>query len=205
LWKVLIFDTFNQQSLKTLFKVIDLREHNITLYMNITERREQLHGVTALYLIQPTMDNVQLIIKDFGDDLYSSVSIHFTSEPSNHLLSTLAKTISSQYPKQLSKIHRVIHSFVGYHTVDRTMAILGNEQEMINFLAQFKHPPMLIYQKSEQTFAVTLKDRLETLKTATLWNDSSAYTAVIILNRESDYRPVFFHEITYGALISDIY
>lgn len=25
LWKVLIFDTFNQQTLKTLFKVIDLR------------------------------------------------------------------------------------------------------------------------------------------------------------------------------------
>jgi hypothetical protein len=157
---VLIFDTFNQQTLKTLFKVIDLREHNITLYMNINERREQLHGVTAFYFIQPTTENIDRIVDDFSQDLYSSVSVHFSSEPSNHILSTLAKTISGRYPKQLHKIHRVSHSFCGYHVVDRTMALLPGEQEMVNFLVQFKQPPLLIYQKSEQEFAVKVKDRL---------------------------------------------
>lgn len=76
---------------------------------------------------------------------------------------------------------------------------------MASFLAQFKHPPLLIYQKSEQEFAVKLKDRLETLKTTTLFNDTTAYTGVLILNRESDYAPAFFHEVTYGALMGDVY
>jgi hypothetical protein len=49
---------------------------------------------------------------------------------------------------------------VGYHVVDRTMALLPGEQEMVNFLVQFKQPPLLIYQKSEQEFAVKVKDRL---------------------------------------------
>lgn len=106
----------------------DIREHNITLYMNITERREQLFGVTAFYMVQPTIDNVNLILADFEDELYSTVSIHFTSEPSNHILSSLAKGISNRYPKQLHKVHRVTHSFLGYHVVDRTMALLSNEQ-----------------------------------------------------------------------------
>lgn len=128
LWKVLIFDTFNQQTLKTLFKVMDLREHNITLYMNISERREQLHGVTAFYLVQPTTENIDRIVEDFSEDLYSSVSVHFSSQPSNHILSTLAKSVAGRYPKQLSKIHRVSHSFCGYYVVDRTMALLAGEQ-----------------------------------------------------------------------------
>jgi hypothetical protein len=99
-------------------------------------------------MIQPTMDNVDLILADFEDELYSAVSIHFTSEPSNHILSTLAKGISTKYPKQLHKVHKVTHSFLGYHVVDRTMALLPTEQELANFLVQVKHPPVFLYQKT---------------------------------------------------------
>ena len=43
----------------------DLRESNITLYFHIKDYREQLHGVTAIYLVQPTQDNLNKIIEDF--------------------------------------------------------------------------------------------------------------------------------------------
>jgi hypothetical protein len=34
-WKILIFDTFCQNLLTLLFKVGNLRDHNITLHLNI--------------------------------------------------------------------------------------------------------------------------------------------------------------------------
>lgn len=37
------------------------------------------------------------------------------------------------------------------------------------------------------------------------FSDTSAHTAVLIVNRDTDLTPLFFHEITYGALMSDVY
>ena len=65
LWKVLIFDNFNQQINSSLFKMKDLRESNITLYFHIKDAREQLHGVTAIYLVEPNPDNLKLMLSDF--------------------------------------------------------------------------------------------------------------------------------------------
>ena len=43
----------------------DLRENNITLYFHIKDTREQLHGVTAIYLIQPNKENLDILTRDF--------------------------------------------------------------------------------------------------------------------------------------------
>jgi hypothetical protein len=43
------------------------------------------------------------------------------------------------------------------------------------------------------------------MKAADNFKDTTAYTGIIILNRDSDYSPLFFHEITYGALMGDVY
>lgn len=65
LWRIVIFDDFNREINSSHFKTKDLRENNITLYFHLKEAREQLHGVTAIYLIQPTLDNIQMMIQDF--------------------------------------------------------------------------------------------------------------------------------------------
>ncbi len=51
---MVIFDGFNREINTALFKMKDLRESNITLYFHIKDNREQLHGVTAIYMVQPT-------------------------------------------------------------------------------------------------------------------------------------------------------
>ena len=107
LWKILIFDNFNREINSSLFKMKDLRENNITLYFNIKETREQLHGVTAIYLIQPNTENIELITQDFEEDLYSSVIIHFSHEPQPHLLSTFAKSIGKKKSNCITKISKV--------------------------------------------------------------------------------------------------
>jgi len=101
----------------------DLRENNVTLYFHIKDIREQLHGVTAIYLVQPTLENIDLITNDFQEDLYSSVIVHFSSEPQAHLLSTFAKTLARKSVNALTKITKVEYSCLGFHTVGRNLAV----------------------------------------------------------------------------------
>jgi hypothetical protein len=139
LWKVLIFDNFNRHINSSLFKMKDLRESNITLYFNIKDNREQLHGVTAIYLVQPTKDNLDLITQDFEEDLYSSVVIHFSSEPQAHIMSTFAKNLAKNKPASLTKISRVEYSCLGFHTLGRNLAVTENNNEIINLISVLKY------------------------------------------------------------------
>jgi hypothetical protein len=120
---VVIFDHYNREINSSLFKMKDLRENNVTLYFHIKDLREQLHGVTAIYLLQPTLENIELMANDFQEDLYSSVIVHFSSEPQPHLLSTFAKTLAKRSIHALTKITKVEYSCLGFHTVARNLAV----------------------------------------------------------------------------------
>ena len=69
--------------ISTIFKKGNLFDLNITLFKLINDRREKLPGVNIIYLILPTQENINIIIKDFKEDLYDKVLIHFTSNISN--------------------------------------------------------------------------------------------------------------------------
>jgi hypothetical protein len=105
-WKIIIFDQANLDVVSPLVKLKDFRENNITLYFNVNQQREQIHGIPVIYVLRPTMDNVNLIVSDFNEDLYSSVIVHFSSEPSPHLLSTFAKNLSKK-KSAVSKVQKV--------------------------------------------------------------------------------------------------
>ena len=38
-WKILIFDTYTREIISSQLKMKDLRDHNITLYLNINDHR----------------------------------------------------------------------------------------------------------------------------------------------------------------------
>jgi len=116
----------------------DLRENNITLYFHIKDNREQLHGVTAIYLVQPNKDNLDRIIEDFDEDLYSSIVIHFSSEPQAHIVSNFAKQLAKNKPAALTKITKVEYSCLGFHTIGRNMAITEGNNEIINLISMLK-------------------------------------------------------------------
>ncbi len=77
------------------------------MYFNIKQQREQLHGVKALYLVRPNMENVDLIVRDVQDGLYSDVNVHFTAEPKPHLLTSFAKNLSQKVKSKGNVIKKV--------------------------------------------------------------------------------------------------
>lgn len=80
-----------------MYRVGDLRELCITLHLNINQKREKLHGVTVIYFVEPTNENVLKIVDDFSRELYSSVIINFCSHISSDLLDVLAKGMLYRY------------------------------------------------------------------------------------------------------------
>lgn len=138
LWKILIFDTFNNKINSSLFKMKDLRENNITLYFPIKEAREQLHGVTAIYLVQPIPENFELILKDFEEDLYSSVVLHFSQEPLTQLLSKFAKDLAKLKTSGISKVSKVEYSCLGFNTISRNLAVAHDNNALINLITIMK-------------------------------------------------------------------
>ena len=139
LWRIVIFDDFNREINSSHFKTKDLRESNITLYFHLKETREQLHGVTAIYLVQPTLDNIQMIGQDFEEDLYSSVIIHFSSEPQPQLLADFARNLGKKKSNALTKISKVEYSCLGFHTIGKNMAVAQDNNELINVITLLKY------------------------------------------------------------------
>lgn len=56
--------------------------------------------------------------------MYSSVVIHFTSEPQSHYLSNFAKNFAKRKINGLTKISKVEYSCLGYHTISRNLAVM---------------------------------------------------------------------------------
>ena len=59
-------------------KVGSLRDCNILLHLNITQDRERVPDLPAVYLIEPNNENFKKIAKDAAQNLYDFLMISFT-------------------------------------------------------------------------------------------------------------------------------
>lgn len=79
-WKVLVLDKYCMDIVSPLFKVGDLQQLNVTLFMRLHEQREPIPDVPAIYFVQPTADNIERICQDVQAELYHSVHLNLSSE-----------------------------------------------------------------------------------------------------------------------------
>ncbi|KAG5548595.1 hypothetical protein RHGRI_014072 [Rhododendron griersonianum] len=62
-----------------LIHVKDLRKHGVTLYFLIDKDHKPVHDVPAVYFVQPTQPNVDLIAAAASRSLYDSFQLNFSS------------------------------------------------------------------------------------------------------------------------------
>ena len=89
-WKLLIYDAQCRDIISTLFKVADLRKHGVTLHLSLHSDRQPVQDVAALYLVEPTQDNLQRIARDCTSGLYDSMYLNWSSSIAHDQLETLA-------------------------------------------------------------------------------------------------------------------
>ncbi|KIJ20950.1 hypothetical protein PAXINDRAFT_165767 [Paxillus involutus ATCC 200175] len=74
-WKILVVDDYSQKLLGSVLKQFDILEENVTLIESISSHREP-QQFEAVYILMPTTQNVDRIIKDFSNDRQQYLAAH---------------------------------------------------------------------------------------------------------------------------------
>lgn len=61
IWKLFVMDSGAQKILAPLIKVNDLRDHGVTLYLQLKGQRERVPDVPVVYFVEPTTESISLI------------------------------------------------------------------------------------------------------------------------------------------------
>ncbi|KAK8854008.1 Sec1 domain containing protein 1 [Tritrichomonas musculus] len=124
-WKVLIYDQRGLSILSTLFKVSKLLEVGVTFYGLITQKREQIPDVSAIYFLEPTPDNLRLIAQDCAEPLYDQMYINFLDQISSQDLGNFASQVSQFSNCQC--IHSIFDQYIEFSSLDPNLfTLFGN-------------------------------------------------------------------------------
>ena len=76
-FKILLFDDKAFNILSPLLKIYYLREHNISLTLNIKDNREKISDIMAIYIISLTKENLDYIYQDINNQIFDNFYINF--------------------------------------------------------------------------------------------------------------------------------
>merc|ERR1719265_1890409 len=90
-----------------------LRNHGVTLHLQISTQRHPVPEVPAVYFVEPTEDNIKRICEDLKSNLYESCYINFASAVPRPLLEELARgALEAKAPHKVAGVFDRYVSFV---------------------------------------------------------------------------------------------
>ncbi|KAJ3488640.1 hypothetical protein NLI96_g2690 [Meripilus lineatus] len=158
-WKILVVDEHSQQLLSSVLKQYDILEENVTLIESITSYRDPQPQFEAVYILMPTSQNVDRIIRDFsgGRQQYAAAHLFFVDGISEQLLESVVSSPAEPYLKGLREL------FINYWATESQAFIVKQPTSMFSFFS----PP-----RSDAVFKAA-RDHLE---------EELRFTAKIIAN-----------------------
>jgi sec1 family domain-containing protein 1 len=113
IWKILIFDNLGRDIISSVLRVNDLRSWGVTIHLNINSTRHSIPDVPALYLVEPTAANLQLITSDLSRNLYAPAYINFlTSIPRPLLEDFAAQTATAGTAGSIAQVYDQYLNFI---------------------------------------------------------------------------------------------
>eukprot|EP00297_Palpitomonas_bilix_P004321 CAMPEP_0113900768 /NCGR_PEP_ID=MMETSP0780_2-20120614/20868_1 /TAXON_ID=652834 /ORGANISM="Palpitomonas bilix" /LENGTH=678 /DNA_ID=CAMNT_0000893279 /DNA_START=329 /DNA_END=2366 /DNA_ORIENTATION=- /assembly_acc=CAM_ASM_000599 len=90
-WKILIRDERSTAILSPLLTLSELRKNGVTLHLDIRANRMEVPDTPAVYFVEPTKKNIDIIVEDLSKKMYESAYIYFVSELSRDSLEYFAR------------------------------------------------------------------------------------------------------------------
>lgn len=105
----------------------------MTLHLNVSADRQQVGDVAAIYLVQPTRDNVARIGKDCAAGLYDSMHLNFSSTIASDQLHSLATTVAETEGGQ-QRIAKVFDQHMHFVSLDHRLfsLMMANSYARLN-------------------------------------------------------------------------
>jgi hypothetical protein len=122
-WKVLVYDNFCKEVVAPLLRIGGLRNHGVTLHLNIENARQPVADVPAVYFLEPTEKNIKSILEDLEKGLYESCYINFASSVTRPLLEDLAK--GSLQSRAAQKVAGVFDRYVSFVSLSQSLFSLN--------------------------------------------------------------------------------
>ncbi|KAF9240729.1 Sec1-like protein [Melanogaster broomeanus] len=126
-WKILVVDDYSQKLLGSVLKQFDILEENVTLIESISSYREP-QQFEAVYMLMPTTQNVDRIIKDFSNDpqQYLGAHLFFIEGLSEPLFERLTSSPAEPFLRGLQEL------FVNFWAVEAQAFSLNSPSLFFN-------------------------------------------------------------------------
>ncbi|EGW35779.1 uncharacterized protein SPAPADRAFT_58985, partial [Spathaspora passalidarum NRRL Y-27907] len=233
IWKVLVLDTKSRAVLSSVLRVNDLLRCGITVHSLINSNRSALPDVPVIYFVEPTIENILLIIDDLVHDKYESFYINFTSSINRELLEEFAKKVSTsgkstkikqvydQYldfivtePNLFSlNLPKIFTTFNTVHTQEETIHQLVDtiaDGLLSTIITMDIVPVIRAQQNGPAEFVATsldlkLRDYLSNSRNAGATQPIQQRPVMILLDRNFDLASMFSHSWIYQCMVSDVF
>eukprot|EP00033_Pygsuia_biforma_P004707 GCRY01005160.1.p1 GENE.GCRY01005160.1~~GCRY01005160.1.p1 ORF type:complete len:601 (-),score=147.60 GCRY01005160.1:138-1940(-) len=127
-WKVLVYDRKSRDIISLLLNVKEMRELGVTLHFLLQSHRDSISDVPAIYLVEPSPDNLKRIALDANSGLYHSMFLNFSySIPSERM-----KLFCEQFESEASvaKIAKVYDQALNYVTLESNLFSLNESNTL---------------------------------------------------------------------------
>ncbi|KAH0457000.1 hypothetical protein IEQ34_014907 [Dendrobium chrysotoxum] len=205
IWKVLIMDKLTTKIMSCACKMADITEEGVSLVEDINKRRQPMSSLDAIYFVQPTKENVAIILSDMSgrSPLYKRVFVFFSSPASRELIH-LIKNDGSVLPRMGALSEMNLEYFAidsqGFIT-DHERAledVFGDNAEILQTHNAFIHTmaariatvfaslrefPYIRYRAAKSSLdastLTTFRDLIPTKLAAAVWHCLARYKATI--------------------------
>eukprot|EP00866_Antonospora_locustae_P000432 jgi/Antlo1/432/1762 len=210
-WKVLLLDHRTQDIISPLLHVNELRECNITAHFLLESKRGGIRDTPAIYFVEETEKNIDLITRDVLDELYSEYHINFTGAIRRSLLERLAIALSEK-GKGLF-VRNIFDQYMNFVALQENLFTLHRKntfsdpvdenaivQSLFGVFLTLGEAPFILPNKDTQVGEKLLKQ----IKNTKLLKDTRKKPLLILLDRHFDVRSPVEHVWTYSSLIKDL-
>lgn len=112
IWKVLVFDNLGRDVISSVLRVQDLRNFGVTIHLNLHAARHPIPDVPAVYLVEPTAENIAAISADLSRNLYETAYVNFLTSVPRPLLEDFA-ALAAQH-NTADKIAQVYDQYLNF-------------------------------------------------------------------------------------------
>ena len=232
-FKVLILDESTFKFISPLLKQSSLKRNNICLTTKLNCQKDKMDDVVAIYLVNPSLENLKLILEDMKSNIYQNYSINFIEKPDDNILENFLINITKLdkhkkiynlhvFPMKYSLIHPKIIDFcslddkiVNPYSLHLNDNISESYCELIsnmlfNCLFCMRMSPLVKYRKGSIGGKIVNKIQNKFNSTFNKFPKlqqefHNANCLLILLERKFLDIPIMFHHpCSYGGMMNDI-
>ncbi|MES1909831.1 MAG: hypothetical protein MHM6MM_002528 [Cercozoa sp. M6MM] len=231
-WKCLVYCARGREVLTQLFPVQALRSAGVTLHLSIAQSpRQQMRSVPAVYFVEPSAENIDLMAQDIAAHRFKSFRIEFLSPVARESLQHLARQLCRPLPDSAALAATLVEtvrernsSFVSLapslfslESTDFFLRAHSSADAEVEWLLQETAQRLrgavalwsprctpVLRCPSKSCAASAVAERLAALLTPSDADATVARPVIVLLDRGDDLASVLHHPCRYRALCHDL-